>query len=83
MKNIKPTIAKSLLVIALFCPPALADGDQGSGGLTESGATDVSSCETTLDGDQGSGGLTEIACEDSDLLGSILSSIYDYFDGMG
>jgi uncharacterized membrane protein YgcG len=57
MKNTKMNVAKSLLLIALLCPFALADGDQGSGGYTGDGTT-VVTCQTSAEGDQGSGGRT-------------------------
>ncbi len=86
MRNIKLNVAKSLVLIALFCPAAFADGEQGSGGFA-----DTSSCSTTgeyssLDGEQGSGGrgLTESPCEEVEpaTTDSVFTSIMDYFDWM-
>jgi hypothetical protein len=77
MKNIKLNAAKSLFLIALFCPFAFADGEQGSGGFASTDAPVVKS-ETTLDGEQGSGGL--VASTSGSYIDSVLLSLSDYFD---
>ena len=80
MRNLKLNVAKSLVLIALLCPVAFADGEQGSGGLADSSA-----CPSTVesaDGEQGSGGLTTLPCEEPGVADSVLTSILDYFDSM-
>ena len=92
MKNTRLNVAKALFMIALFCPFAFADdGDQGSGGL--SNTTVVKTSESSLDGDQGSGGLsdTNVKTSESSLDGdqggggrststSYVDTILGYFD---
>jgi hypothetical protein len=82
MKNIKMTAAKSLFLIALFCPIALAEGDQGSGGFANGDGTVVRACELSVDGDQGSGGLTAGTCEETSYVDTVISAIYAYLDSM-
>ena len=76
MKRFKLNAAKSLVLIALFCPVAFADGDQGSGGFADSGTPVVKS---SLEGDQGSGGLTASVSNES-YLDTLLQSVSGYFD---
>ena len=80
MKSIKANTLKLMVVIALLCPAAFADGDMGSGGLWDSDVptTPVKTSRSLEDGDMGSGGLTSSAT----YLDSVLNSIYDYFDSM-
>lgn len=49
----KKTVLKLMLVVALLCPTAYAEGDMGSGGKTCPEGQ-----QTCLTGDMGSGGLT-------------------------
>lgn len=79
MKSIKANALKLMVVIALLCPAAFADGDMGSGGLAEYDVPTASvKTSRSLDGDMGSGGRTS----SSSYLDSVLNSIYDYFDSM-
>jgi len=92
MKNIRLNVATSLFMIALCCPFAFADdGDQGSGGLSET--TVVKTSQSSLDGDQGSGGFgnTSVKTSESSLDGdqgsggrptstSYVDTILGYFD---
>ena len=83
MKSIKTNTLKLMVVIALLCPAAFADGDMGSGGLAGSEVpnTPVKTVRTTEDdGDMGSGG--RISSGSATYLDSVLNSIYDYFDSM-
>ena len=80
MKNVKSNVAKSLVLIALLCPVAFADGEQGSGGFAGNDSAVKGSC--SIDGEQGSGGLRSGAYEDPNYLDSVLNSIYEYFDSM-
>ena len=80
MKNVKSNVAKSLVLIALLCPVAFADGEQGSGGFTSTDTAVKSS--RSIEGEQGSGGLSARAFEDTGSLDSVLNSIYEYFDSM-
>lgn len=78
MKNPKLNVAKALLIVALLCPTAFADGDQGSGGVTGDPPV-ATSCEPSLEGDQGSGGLSELPCQDADDDGeSVIDAMVDY-----
>ena len=57
MKNLKKTALKALVLIALFCPAAFADGDMGGGGLVD--CTNPITPETVAlctEGDMGGGG---------------------------
>lgn len=81
MKNFKSNVAKSLVLIALFCPVAFADGEQGSGGFAEYPACS-STNEYSADGEQGSGGLTTTPCEDPGDADSVFTSILDYLESM-
>ena len=73
---IKTNTFKVLLVLALFCTTAFADGEMGGGGFADSGeGTKIVTTRTTEDGEMGGGGLA-----DPTYIGSILTSIYDYFD---
>ena len=81
MKNIKSNVAKSLVLIALFCPVAFADGEQGSGGFAE-GTSCTSTTQYSLGGEQGSGGLTSLPCEDSSNADSVFNRILNYLESM-
>ena len=79
MNTIKKNALKVLVVVAVLCTTAFADGEMGGGGLAES--TDVSKTvitRTTEDGEMGGGGKLT----DSNYFGSVMTSIYDYFDRM-
>lgn len=80
MKSIKANTLKLMVVIALLCPAAFADGDMGSGGFADSDVptTTVKTNRSLEDGDMGSGGRTA----SSSYLDSVMNSIYDYFDSM-
>ena len=82
MKNMKLNAAKSLIIIALACPFAFADGDQGSGGFAGNDDTVISSCEASLDGDQGSGGLTAGPCEEMSYIDTVAASVFGYFESI-
>lgn len=82
MKNTKLNVAKALVLVALFCPAAFADGDQGSGGFADGDTPTTTACESSLEGDQGSGGLTAAPCEDVIQDDSVFESIFVYFDSM-
>jgi hypothetical protein len=79
MKNIKLNAAKSLFIIALFCPFAFADGDQGSGGFANTDAPVVKTSESSMEGDQGSGGRTA-STADASYIDTVLISVSEYFD---
>lgn len=81
MKNIKLNLAKSLVLVALFCPAAFADGEQGSGGFAE-GPTCSTNRDYSADGEQGSGGLTTTPCEGTTEVDSVFTSILDYLDSL-
>lgn len=74
MRKIKLNAAKSLVLIALFCPVAFADGDQGSGGFANYETPVV---KTSPEGDQGSGGLSAPTTNPS-YLDTVLSSVSEY-----
>lgn len=78
MKKFRLNAAKSLVLIALFCPVAFA-GDQGSGGFADNGAPVVKTSEPSLEGDQGSGGLTASVSNDS-YIDTVLRSVSEYID---
>lgn len=69
---------KVLLIIALFCSAAFAEGDMGAGGLWDDGTA-----TSSLEGDMGAGGRT---CEEgktcvadpADDGDSMLETIKDY-----
>ena len=77
MKKMKSNVAKSLIIIALLCPVAFADGDQGSGGFADNDTPVVKTSGSGLEGDQGSGGLAEQSYIDT-----VLKSAADYFNWM-
>ena len=79
MKKFKLNAAKSLVLIALFCPVAFAEGDQGSGGFANSDAPVVKTTDSSVEGDQGSGGLTASMSNDS-YIDTVLRSVSEYFD---
>ena len=79
MKKFKLNAAKSLVLIALFCPVAFAEGDQGSGGFADSGAPVVKTSDQSVDGDQGSGGFTASGSNDS-YIDTVFRSVSEYFD---
>ena len=81
MKIIRLNAAKTLFMIALFCPFTFADdGDQGSGGLGEPGSAVVKTTTPRLpDGDQGSGVRPTLATSGS-YIDTVLESVYEYFD---
>ncbi|MEO8042103.1 MAG: hypothetical protein ABI646_05800 [Acidobacteriota bacterium] len=76
MKNIKNATLKVMVMIALFCGVALADGEMGGGGLADSGDTSKTGkavvTMTAEDGEMGGGGFS--------YYGSVVDSIYDYLD---
>ena len=78
METIKMNVAKSLVLIALLCSFAYAEGEQGSGGFASTERCPVAS----LDGEQGSGGLTSGPCiEGENETDSFFKSILEYFGG--
>ena len=58
MRNLKKNILKALLVVALFCPIAFAEGDMGGGGFTDPNAPPTQPTPTPdpKEGDMGGGG---------------------------
>lgn len=78
MKNIRNTTLKVLVLIALFCGGAFADGEMGGGGLADSGNDSRTGKPvvtlSTEDGEMGGGGLSYI--------GSVMGSIYDYLESV-
>jgi hypothetical protein len=57
MKNLKNNALKSLLIVALFCSVAFAEGDMGGGGFTDcENPTDVPPVVKCEEGDMGGGG---------------------------
>lgn len=79
MKKFRLNALKLLFLIALFCPVALAEGDQGSGGFADSDIPVVKTSDQSLDGDQGSGGFTASVSNDS-YIGTVLRSMSEYMD---
>jgi hypothetical protein len=77
MEKIKLNAAKSLVVIALLCPLAFAEGDQGSGGFADTAAPVVKTSDPSLEGDQGSGGFT---ASNDGYIDTVLRSVSEYFD---
>ncbi len=77
MKNIRNNSLKVMVLIALFCGAAFADGEMGGGGLADSGENGrtgkVVVTMTTEDGEMGGGGLAAY-------FGSAVRSISDYID---
>jgi hypothetical protein len=84
MERIKSNSLKVLFVIALLCPGVFADGDMGSGGLTDldTPPPTVKTTRTLEDGDMGSGGRPSSGTENGTYLDSVLTSIYEYLDSM-
>ncbi len=81
MKNTKKNALKALVMLALFCPAVFADGEMGGGGLSASAETSrtgktVIILGTEDDGEMGGGGRPA----ESSYVGSLLTSIFDYFD---
>jgi hypothetical protein len=76
MKNVKKNLLKTLVLIALICPAAFADGgDMGGGGLTAPVPVKVEkSVRTTEDGDMGGGGRLS----DEGYINWLISSVRDY-----
>ena len=79
MKKFRLNAAKLLFLIALFCPVAFAEGDQGSGGFADGDAQVVKTSDQSLDGDQGSGGFTAPVSNNS-YIDTVLRSVSEYFD---
>lgn len=79
MKKFKLNAAKLLFLIALFCPVAFAEGDQGSGGFADSDAPVVKTSDPSPEGDQGSGGLSASVSNDS-YIDTVFRSVSEYFD---
>jgi hypothetical protein len=50
------SVLKAVIVLALFCGTALADGDMGNGGIWQGGGTG-NSTPTANGGDMGNGGI--------------------------
>ena len=58
MKTITMKVARLLVLVALLCSFAYADGEQGSGGFAGSESCAVKA-DSSLDGEQGSGGYAD------------------------
>lgn len=78
MKNIRNTTLKVMVLVALFCGAAFADGEMGGGGLADSGDTSRTGkaviTQTADDGEMGGGGRS--------YFGTWVDSIYDYLEGI-
>ncbi len=78
MKNVRNTTLKVMVLIALFCGAAFADGEMGGGGLADSGDASRTAKPvvvlSTEDGEMGGGGRSYFS--------SVLDSIYDYFESV-
>jgi hypothetical protein len=78
MKKLRNTTLQVLILIALFCGAAFADGEMGGGGLADSGDAGKTGKPvvtlSTEDGEMGGGGLAYFE--------SVLGSIYDYFESV-
>jgi len=75
MKNVRKNTLKTLVLIALMCPAAFADGDMGGGGLgMDTGPVKVQKeiRSTEDDGDMGGGGRP------GSYIDWVLDSIDDY-----
>jgi hypothetical protein len=83
MKRARSNSLKVLLVMALLCPAAFADGEMGSGGLADydTPPATVKTSQSLEDGEMGSGGKLSEG-EDGISIDSVLSSIYEYLDSM-
>jgi hypothetical protein len=75
MKKFRNTTLQVLVLIALFCGAAFADGEMGGGGLADTGDGGKTGKPvvtlSTEDGEMGGGGLAYVE--------SVLGSIYNYF----
>lgn len=79
MSKMRNNTLKVMVLIALLCSTAFADGEMGGGGLSDTGIDTRNGKPvitiTTEDGEMGGGGrLADF--------GSLIASIYDYFDKM-
>ena len=79
MKKFRLNAAKLLFLIALFCPVAFAEGDQGSGGFANSDVPVMKTTDSSVEGDQGSGGLAASVPNDG-YIDTVLRSVSEYFD---
>jgi hypothetical protein len=79
MKNMRNNTLKLLVLIALFCPAAIADdGEMGGGGLYDSGSVDTTSKSVINreEGEMGGGGRAA----GLSYLDFVMDSVYDCFD---
>ncbi len=80
MKNMRKNTLKLLVLIALLCPAAFADGEMGGGGLYDTGSVDTTSktviIRTPEEGEMGGGGRAA----GISYLDYVMDSVYDYFD---
>jgi len=76
MRNLKKNTLKALVLVALVCPAAFADGDMGGGGLfgCEDPANPGTFIECPEDGDMGGGGRMSNS--------GYLDTAYIFFDSM-
>jgi len=76
MKNLKKNTLKALVLVALVCPAAFADGDMGGGGFVgcEDPAHPGTFIECPKEGDMGGGGRMSNS--------GYLDSAYSFFDSM-
>lgn len=79
MKNMRINTLKLMVLIALFCPAAFADGEMGGGGLHDTGSVETRSktviIRTPEEGEMGGGGRAATS-----YLDYLMDSVYDYFD---
>lgn len=78
MQKIRNNTLKALVVMALFSATAFAEGDMGGGGFAESDSPTKTPVVRSAEGDMGGGGRST----DGGYIDSLLTSIYDYFEGI-